>query len=89
VFFSEAKYGNQDRKEQYLEPNYVRRVFREYAEEAGLDETYDMSEENRERTPRCLHRLTTHSLRHYAITKFSRGTTAMWCLPLGSQDTEI
>ena len=40
----------------------------------GLDEVYDISEESNGRTARQLHRLTTHSLRHYAITRFARST---------------
>ncbi len=39
---------------------------------AKLDEVYDQSEESYGRTSRRLHRLTTHSLRHYAITSFAR-----------------
>jgi integrase len=72
VFFREARYSK--RAEPYLELNYVRRIFREYVEQANLDETYDVSEESNGRTPRRLHRLTTHSLRHTAITRFSRST---------------
>ena len=44
---------------------------------AGLDQTYDTSEESvAGRQVRSLHRLTTHSLRHYAITSFSKQTNA-------------
>jgi Phage integrase family. len=40
-----------------------------------LDYTYDISDESSpDRATRSLHRLTTHSLRHYAITNFSRQT---------------
>ena len=53
--------------------DYVRNRFRQYVVEAGLDEVYDKSEETVNGRPeRHLHRLTTHSLRHYAITRFSR-----------------
>ena len=63
------------REEPYVEQNYVRKVFREYVELAGLDETYDTSEESSpNRKKRRLHLLTTHSLRHYAITRFARET---------------
>ncbi len=72
IFFREAKFS--PRKEPYLEVNYIRRMFREYAEQAGLDEVYDVSEERDGRAPHKLHLLTTHSLRHYAITKFARST---------------
>jgi integrase len=70
VFFAEK--GHSLRGEPYLEKNYVRKVFREYVQAAKLDEVYDQSEETYGRTPRRLHRLTTHSLRHYAITSFAR-----------------
>ncbi|EQD32077.1 integrase family protein, partial [mine drainage metagenome] len=64
--------GHSLRGEPFLEKNYVRKVFREYVRAAKLDEVYDQSEESYGRTPRRLHRLTTHSLRHYAITSFAR-----------------
>ncbi len=70
VFFAEK--GHSLRGEPYLEKNYIRKVFREYVQAAKLDEVYDQSEESYGRTPRRLHRLTTHSLRHYAITSFAR-----------------
>ncbi len=63
------------RPEPYLEQNYVRHIFREYVRMAGLDEVYDTSDESSQgRSVRQLHRLTTHSLRHYAITAFSKQT---------------
>jgi integrase len=62
------------RKEPYVEPNYVRKVFREYVVKAGLDEVYDQSDETQGRQQRRLHLLTTHSLRHYAISRFARQT---------------
>ena len=63
------------RPEPYLEQNYVRHIFREYVRMAGLDEVYDTSDESsQDRSVRQLHRLTTHSLRHYAITAFSKQT---------------
>ena len=70
VFFAEL--GHSLRGEPFLEKNYVRKVFREYVRAAKLDEVYDQSEESYGRTPRRLHRLTTHTLRHYAITSFAR-----------------
>ncbi len=70
VFFAEL--GHSLRGEPFLEKNYVRKVFREYVRAAKLDEVYDQSEESYGRTPRRLHRFTTHSLRHYAITSFAR-----------------
>ena len=72
-FKEEGKYS--ERNEQYLSKNYVRNRFRFYVRRAGLDKVYDSSDEtNYDRTPRSLHRLTTHSLRHYAITSFSKQT---------------
>lgn len=72
VFFKD-KYHYSCRKERYLESNYVRKVFSSYVEQANLGEQpYGASEEINGRRPRNLHRLTTHSLRHYAITKFSK-----------------
>lgn len=62
------------RQELYVEKNYVRKLFRSYIIASGLDETYDVSEEVTGRKQRKLHRLTTHSLRHYAISHFARET---------------
>ena len=57
------------------EQNYARKVFREIIKESGLDATYGESDESLyHRKERTLHRLTTHSLRHYAITKFAKST---------------
>ncbi|MDE1851685.1 MAG: site-specific integrase [Candidatus Micrarchaeota archaeon] len=73
LFFADKKRSK--RQEPYLELNYVRKVFRGYCQSAGLDEVYSESEESVEgRTKRQLHRLTTHSLRHFAITTFSKKT---------------
>jgi integrase len=73
LFFRDAEHST--RKEPFLEQNYVRKVFREYVQLANLDEVYDTSEESdSKRQIRHLHLLTTHSLRHYAITRFARST---------------
>ena len=73
IFFRDTSHSA--REEPYLEQNYVRKVFREYVREAGLDEVYDVSEETKsKRKIRHLHLLTTHSLRHHAITRFVRQT---------------
>ena len=72
LFFRDSAYSN--RSEAWIEPNYVRKKFREYVRLAGLDETYGISEEHQVRATRTLHRLTSHSLRHYAISRFSRRT---------------
>jgi integrase len=58
----------------HINVNYARNRFRYYLELAGLNQAYDISEETEGRTPRKLNRLTTHSLRHYAITKFAKST---------------
>ena len=59
----------------HIEQNYARKVFREIIKESGLDATYGESDESLyHRKERTLHRLTTHSLRHYAITKFAKST---------------
>ncbi len=63
------------RLEPFLEQNYVRNRFRAYVRIAGLDEVYDTSDETSpDRGVRHLHRFTTHSLRHYAITSFAKQT---------------
>ncbi len=53
----------------YLDKNYVRNVFRQTIRKLKLDETYGLADGS---IPKQLHRLTTHSLRHYAITNFSK-----------------
>ncbi len=71
VFFRDPNKSH--REEGFIEPNYVRKVFRQYVIEAMLDEqAYGVSDEDNGRTQRQLHRLTTHSLRHYAITRFAK-----------------
>jgi integrase len=59
----------------YVDLNYIRKVFRETVIQANLGQIYAYSEEttvgHRERP---LYRLTTHSLRHYAITHFAKST---------------
>jgi integrase len=57
----------------YLNLNYVRNVFRHYVSLTGLNETYAETEETiPNRAKRTLHRLSSHSLRHYAITTFNK-----------------
>jgi len=73
VFFKEE--GKSRLDQPFLAENYARKMFRLYAQRAGLLEVYDQSDESRpNRAVRSLHRLTTHSLRHYAITKFAQQT---------------
>jgi integrase len=70
IFFKEE--GKSRLKQPFVAENYTRNRFRYYAEKAGLLEVYDQSDESRpDRSVRNLHRLTTHSLRHYAITHFA------------------
>ena len=70
LFYKEQGKGRTS--DPYLDVGYVRNQFREYAQRANLNEVYDQSDESRPgRAVRSLHRLTTHSLRHYAITHFA------------------
>ena len=62
------------RPEGFMEVNYARGRFSYYLEKAHLDEVYDLSEEADGRPIRKLHRLTSHSLRHFAITRFAKST---------------
>ncbi len=60
---------------QNISPNWLRNKFRAVIKHAGLDETYGTSKEtDMKRCERTLHRLTTHSLRHYFITRVYRTT---------------
>ena len=71
IFFRDAKHSN--RQQGYVEPNYMRKVFMNYCRDANLIEKYGESTELISgRSTRTLTRLTTHSLRHYAITQFSK-----------------
>ncbi|MBD3398059.1 tyrosine-type recombinase/integrase [Candidatus Micrarchaeota archaeon] len=53
----------------HLSISYARQKFNKYIRKARLYETYGFSNDP---TPRTLTRLTTHSLRHYAITNHSK-----------------
>ena len=73
IFYKENDYGRTG--ELHIDVNYVRNAFREIIQIAGLNQTYATSEESSSNhPPRSLHRLTTHSLRHYAITHFAKST---------------
>ena len=73
IFYKENDYGHTGLP--YINLNYVRNVFREVVQQADLNQTYAISEETYSaHRPRPLHRLTTHSLRHYAITHFAKST---------------
>lgn len=61
------------RKNTYLSPHFVRNKFREYVAKACIDEVYGITDESDpNRKTRRLHRLTSHSLRHFGITTFSK-----------------
>ena len=71
VFFKDN--DNNHNHEQHVNVNYVRKVFRDTLKLSALDEFYAYSEEtDPNKKERRLYRLSTHSLRHYAITKFSK-----------------
>ena len=73
VFFKDN--GNNHNGLHHVEVNYVRKVFRDALKLAALDEFYGYSEEtDPTKATRRLYRLSTHSLRHYAITKFAKST---------------
>ncbi len=72
LFFKEP--NARKRPEQYLDANYARNMFCSYIRKAGLDMVYAESDEPAGKQGRKLHRLTTHSLRHYAITSFAKQT---------------
>ncbi len=76
LFFPDFSKQGYHRGKPYVETNYTRNRFRHYIKKAGLDDdVYDVSEESvANRTPRRLHLLSTHSLRHYAITRMARAT---------------
>ena len=73
IFFKDN--DNNHNNLSHVDANYVRKVFRASIKISGSDQIYDYSEETyAHHRARPLHRLTTHSLRHYAITKFAKST---------------
>jgi integrase len=71
VFFKDN--DNNRNKTPHLDVNYVRKVFGEILKAANMDQVYAYSEETDQlHKSRPLYRLTTHSLRHYAITHFAK-----------------
>jgi len=54
----------------HISKDYARTIFRKTILKLKMDETYGLSDDSR--SPKLLHRLTTHSLRHYAVTNFSK-----------------
>jgi integrase len=69
LFFSLAPGNRGPTTQPFLATGTVRKHFRDIAEKAGLGEHYGYRYGEKAHP---LHRLTTHSLRHYAITNFSR-----------------
>ena len=79
VFFKDCGSAS---KLPYLKNDYVRNRFKHYVILADIDQIYDIGDEPyQSHVPRRLHRLTTHSLRHYAITHFSKQTNGNVVLP--------
>ena len=73
IFYKENDYGHTELP--YINVNHARNVFREVVQKVDLNQIYETSEEAYStHKSRPLHRLTTHSLRHYAITHFAKST---------------
>ncbi|MBI4448355.1 site-specific integrase [Candidatus Woesearchaeota archaeon] len=68
-YANKEDYLFQGQNREYISPNWLRKEFRIACELADLNETYGESEERMIDRKRVLYRLTTHSLRHYFITK--------------------
>ena len=73
IFFKDAS-AHKKSKTLCLDMDYARNMFRRSAQAAKLDQVYAYSEERNGRKERRLYKLTSHSLRHYAITKFAKST---------------
>lgn len=69
LFFSFGQGRRTQETAPHLSTQAVREAFRDYLEKARLDETYGYSTGMQ---PKALHRLSPHSLRHYAVTNFCR-----------------
>jgi integrase len=69
LFFSLSPPNRKSDTPPFMATGTARKYFREVAERAGLGEHYGYRYGEK---AHALHRLTTHSLRHYAITNFSR-----------------
>jgi integrase len=71
LFFADKRYSHTEMP--HIDLHYARNMFRHYISLTGLNEIYDTTEESVVgRTKRRLYRLSSHSLRHYAITSFNR-----------------
>jgi integrase len=70
LLFSNKHYSRRQAPD-YLTKNYMRKVFRGYLKKAGLDTVYATlkTDGNQPGEKRRLYRLSTHSLRHYFITR--------------------
>jgi len=69
LFFSFVKGNRKQETEHHLTTETARAYFEKYVKKAKLEEVYGYAACG---NPRALHRLSTHSLRHYAITNFVR-----------------
>lgn len=69
LFFSLVPGRRTKNTEPHLTTHTIRDAFRKYLESAGLDEVYGYSAAEK---PKALQRLSSHSLRHYAITNFCK-----------------
>ncbi|MBU1681250.1 site-specific integrase [Candidatus Micrarchaeota archaeon] len=67
LFYSE--FYPRNNKTPHIRTDYARVYFTKALNKAKLDETYAISTGSQ---PKLMHRLTTHSLRHYAITNFAK-----------------
>ncbi len=73
VFFKDN--DNNHNSIPHVDFNYVRKVFHQALVASNLDQIYAYSEEtDATHRERPLYRLSTHSLRHYAITHFAKST---------------
>jgi len=69
ILFSDNKL-KANQSQLHISPHWLRNEFRSICFLAGLNENYGISDETRKgKRQRKLYRLTTHSLRHYFITK--------------------
>ncbi len=69
LFFSLEEGLKTDKTKPHITSQTARKFFMKYVKKAKLDEVYGYSVGE---SPKTLYRLSTHSLRHYAITNFCR-----------------
>ncbi|MFH1916778.1 MAG: site-specific integrase [Nanoarchaeota archaeon] len=70
ILYSESDWN----REEHISPHWLRNTFRDVCVLSGMNENYGRSEESYVKQSRKLYRLTTHSLRHYFITRVYKGT---------------